>query len=113
VKTYTALFLLGTSLAAISIAGCDRPAERLRTQPNAIAGVHIDDSEVNQRVRLAFVQDEILNDFAITVETINGDVKLTGVVDNPGQSDYADKLVRRIEGAHTIHNHLTTKNPID
>jgi hyperosmotically inducible protein len=108
-KTHTGLLLLGTTLVTIFIAGCNKPPEMPSTQPNATTGTHINDSDVNRGVRSALVQDEILKGFGITVETINGDVNLTGVVDNQGQSDYADKLVRGVDGVHTIHNHLSIK----
>jgi hyperosmotically inducible protein len=108
-KTHTGLLLLSTTLVTMFIAGCNRPPEIPSTHPNATAGIHISDSDVNQGVRSALVQDEILKGFGIAVETINGDVNLTGVVDNQGQSDYADKLVRGVDGVHTIHNHLSIK----
>lgn len=106
-KTRTGLLLLGTTLVTIFVAGCNKPAET--TQPNATVGTHIGDSGVSRGVRSALAQDEILKDFGITVETIKGDVNLTGVVDNPAQSDHADKLVRGVDGVHTVHNHLTVK----
>lgn len=108
-KTHTGLLLLGTALVTIFIAGCNKPPQISSTQPNATAGTHVNDSDVNQSVRSALIQDGILKGFGITVETIKGDVNLTGAVDNQGQSDYADKLARSIDGVHTIHNHLSIK----
>src|SRR5512139_4239412 len=108
-KTQTGLLLLGTTLVTIFIAGCNKPAEIPSTQPNATVGTHINDGDVNHGVRSALAQDEILKGFGITVETIKGDVNLTGVVDNQAQSDYADKLVRGVDGVHTIHNHLSVR----
>lgn len=106
-KTHTGLLILGTTLVTIFVAGCNKPAEV--PQPNATVGTHIDDSGVSRGVRSALAQDEILKGFGITVETIKGDVNLTGVVDNQAQSDHADKLVRGVDGVHTIHNHLSVK----
>lgn len=108
-KTHTGLLILGTTLVTAFVAGCNKTPEIPGTQPNATVGTHIDDSGVNRGVRSALVQDEILKGFGITVETIKGDVNLTGVVDNQAQSDHADKLVRGVDGVHTIHNHLSVK----
>jgi hyperosmotically inducible periplasmic protein len=108
-KSHIGLLFLGTALATLLIAGCNKPPETSNTQPSATVENHINDSDVNQAVRSALVMDEALKGFRITAVTTNGDVNLTGVVDNQGQSDYADKLVRGIEGVHTIHNHLSIK----
>lgn len=108
-KTHHGLLVLGITLVTMLIAGCNKPTEMPGTQPSATEGAHINDSDVNVAVRSALVQDEILKGFRITAETAKGDVKLTGVVDNQGQIDYADELVRNIDGVHTIHNHLSIK----
>jgi osmotically-inducible protein OsmY len=108
-KIQIGLLFLGTTLATMLVAGCNKPTEISGTQPSTTVETHINDSDVNLSVRSALAQDEILKGFGITVETTNGDVKLTGVVDNQGQFDYADKLVRGIEGVHATHNHLTIK----
>jgi len=108
-KTHNGLLVLGVTLGTLLIAGCNKPTEMPGTQSSAIEGTHISDSDVNQAVRSALVQDETLKGFSITAVTTNGDVQLAGVVDNQGQIDYADKLVSNIDGVHTIHNHLTIK----
>jgi hyperosmotically inducible protein len=91
------------------ITGCNKPIEISSTQPSAIEATHIIDSDINLAVRSALVQDETLKGFSITVVTTNGDVNLTGVVDNQSQIDYADKLVRNINGVHAIHDNLIIK----
>lgn len=40
---------------------------------------------------------------------LKGDVHLTGAADNQNQLDHIVKLVRSIEGVHSIHDELTIK----
>ncbi|BBP02468.1 BON domain-containing protein [Sulfuriferula nivalis] len=108
-KTHKGLLIVGTALATMLIAGCNKPTEMPSTQQGATEAAHINDSGVDQGVRSALVQDDILKGFRITAVTTNGDVMLTGVVDDQSQIDYADKLVRSVDGVHTIHNHLEIK----
>ncbi len=108
-KTHNGLLVLGMTLGTLLVAGCNKPAETPGTQTSTTEGTHINDSEVNQAVRSALVMDETLKGLSITAVTANGDVKLTGVVDNQDQIDYSDKLVRGIDGVHSIHNHLSIK----
>ena len=108
-KAHNGLLVLGMTLGTLLFAGCNKPAEMPGTQPSATEGTHINDSEVNQAVRSVLVTDETLKGLSITAVTTNGDVKITGVVDNQGQIDYANKLVRSIDGVHSIHNHLSIK----
>lgn len=107
-KSYVG-FLFGTMLAAMSVAGCNKPAENSSSQPGVHEGRHLNDSDVNKGVKSALLQDVTLGGFEIAVVTTKGDVKLTGVVDNQGQIDHMVNLVAGIKGVHTIHNHVSIK----
>jgi hyperosmotically inducible protein len=61
---------------------------------------------VTANVKAALLGDTKLNRFDIEVATRNGDVRLTGLVDNQRQIDHAIELARSIDGAHSIHNEL-------
>lgn len=54
-------------------------------------------------------QTESLKGTDITVVTLKGDVRLTGVLDSQAQIDEALRIARAAEGAHTIHDELTVK----
>lgn len=114
-KTFPKLFLLSATLVGITtIVGCDKSPETTSAQTSALVGSHSgstsdNDSEVTLRVKSALAQDEILKKFEITVSTLKGDVRITGVVDNQAQIDHADKLLHSIEGVHSIHDELTIK----
>jgi hyperosmotically inducible protein len=96
------------------ITGCNKPTETTGKPTSIAPEAHtattsINDSEVTSRVKSALVQDDILKTFEITVATLKGDVRITGIVNNQAQIDHADKLLHSIEGVHTIHDELTIK----
>ena len=67
------------------------------------------DAAVSEHVRTALQRNDQLRGFNIAVETINGDVRLNGILDTQAQIDEVIKIARGSEGAHTIHDELTLK----
>jgi len=111
VKTYSKLFILSaTIVSSAMIVGCNKPPPATETTtPSAIAKTEISDADVTMKVKTALLIDENSKSFGINVVTLKGDVRLIGVVDNQGQLDQIDKLVRSVEGVHSIHDELTIK----
>jgi osmotically-inducible protein OsmY len=110
-KMHTKLLILSTAFFSITmLAGCNKPQETPATlQSGSTMGAEIKDSDVTIMVKTALLLDEKTKGFDITVATLKGDVRLTGVVENQNQIDYVKKLVRSIEGVHTIHDELSIK----
>ncbi len=110
-KTHAKLLILSTTLIAITtLTACNKPQETTSTaQAASSIKAEIKDSEVTTNVTTALLLDEKTKGFDIAVATLKGDVRLTGVVDNPSQIDYVNKLVRSIEGVHSIHDELSIK----
>lgn len=72
-------------------------------------GTKIDDTNVTGRVKAALLADPDVKSFDISVATLNGEVQLTGTVDNQGQIDQATKIARATEGASSIKSDLRIK----
>lgn len=104
----------GVAVVALAVlTGCDKVpdvasnvASPTTTAANA---VNVPDADVTTNVKTALRQDAALQQFNISVATIKGDVRLTGVVDMQSQIDAALKLARGAEGVHAIHDELTLK----
>lgn len=111
-KTYAKLFILSaTFLGMTSVIACNKPREAANTSnPSISVKTEIGDSDVTTKVKTALHNDELVKNFDIAVVTTKGDVRLTGAVVNKNQLDYIVKLVRSIEGVHSIHDELTIKN---
>jgi hyperosmotically inducible protein len=110
-KRAVRLLLVSTlaCLMTMSMVACNKAQEPKVAPPGSMAGVEVSDSELTTQVKTALIRNESLKGFDIAVVTTKGDVRLTGVVDNQGQIDQADKLVRSIDGIHAIHDELTIK----
>ncbi|NNM51959.1 MAG: BON domain-containing protein [Pseudomonadales bacterium] len=65
--------------------------------------------DVTHHVKTALIQNESLKGYDITVVTSNGDVRLTGILNNQAQIDEAIKIARASEGVHAVHDELTLK----
>jgi hyperosmotically inducible protein len=110
-KTYSKWFILSaTFIGMTTIIGCNKPQEVTEsTKLSSNVKVEMSDTEVTTKVKTSLLADLKVKSFDIAVVTIKGDVRLTGTVDNQEQLDHVDKLVRSIEGVHSIHDELTIK----
>ena len=110
-KSLTKLFILSATFVGMTmIVGCNKPQEAADTTKLSTAvNTAISDSDVTTKVKTALQSDEMAKSFDIAVVTTKGDVRLTGVVDNQAQLDHIDKLVRSVEGVHSMHDELTIK----
>ena len=72
-------------------------------------GKKIDDTVVTTRVKTALLADADIKSFDISVLTFNGEVQLSGFVNNQGQIDQAVRIARAAEGAASVKNELTIK----
>jgi osmotically-inducible protein OsmY len=99
-----------TLFGITSILGCNKPQNTTdSTKPITSVKVEISDIDVTSKVKTALSNDEKVKLLEISVVTTKGDVRLTGYVDNQVQIEYIDKLVRSIQGVHSIHDELTIK----
>jgi hyperosmotically inducible protein len=72
-------------------------------------GEKIDDTVVTTRVKTALLADPDIKSFDISVLTFNGEVQLSGFVNNQGQIDQAVRIASATEGATGVKNELTIK----
>ena len=107
-KTHAGSLLFCTALlSTMLLTACNKPQET--TGAVSTMKAEVSDSELTMRVKTALVTEESIKSFDIAVVTTKGDVRLTGVLDTQSQIDTVDKLVRSIEGVHSIHDELTVK----
>ncbi len=72
-------------------------------------GTRFDDATVTGRVKTALLADPDIKSFDISVLTSQGEVQLTGFVDNQGQIDRATQIARATEGASSVKSELRIK----
>jgi hyperosmotically inducible protein len=109
-KVRVSILVLCATVITTMVTGCNMPEDTTGTsKPNSTLKAEVKDDEVTKRVQAALAKDETLSGFDITVATLKGDVRLTGSVNVQNQIDYVNKLVRSIDGVHSIHDELAIK----
>ena len=114
-KTRAYSLVLGATLVGtmtMLAAGCDKPAPPAETTvvvQTAPAGPDVNDVDVSTRVTAALAIDPELASYPITVVTLKGDVRLSGVVDTQAQIDRAAEVARAIPGVHSVNGELTLR----
>jgi hyperosmotically inducible periplasmic protein len=88
------------ALAAATLAGC---ATGPAYESNAAA---VDDATITADVKASLVQDPETRGSNISVNTIRGDVELTGFVNSRDEGDQATHDARRVAGVRSVDNKL-------
>ncbi|MBK1732390.1 BON domain-containing protein [Thiococcus pfennigii] len=98
-RTWAARFVPGLALVAM-LAGCGS------TGPRQVTARYIDDSVIKINVRAAIVNDASLAVRQLGIETYNGVVELSGVVDSQQAVARAGKVARSVDGVRSVSNSL-------
>ena len=109
--------LITLAAATLALSGCGKAMlptpESTTAAATASASMPADgnvvDIEVTTHVQTALLNEASLQGQTITVATLKGDVRLTGVLDTREQVDTALRVARAADGVHSIHDELTVK----
>ena len=89
-------------LLIMGLAACQTPAGRS-------AGGVVDDSTITTKVKAELFSDKLLSGFAISVDTFQGEVTLTGGVDSQQLKDRAGNITSSVRGVEKVNNLLKIK----
>jgi len=92
-----------------STAGESPSAAKPDASGSSVVGTKMDDAAITAKVKAAMLADSDVKGMQINVDTTNGDVKLSGSVDNQTQIDRAVEIARKTEGVANVTNQLTLK----
>jgi BON domain-containing protein len=67
------------------------------------------DAALTARVKAALTAERAIASTAISVETYEGEVQLSGFVPAPDMASRAGRLVAGVSGVRTVHNNITVK----
>jgi len=94
--------VLSIFLLLFAFAACETPAGRS-------AGEVVDDSTISTKVKAKLFDDPQLSGLAISVETFQGEVTLTGAVNTPADKERATEVAQTVRGVKTVNNLLSLK----
>ncbi len=91
-------------LALVALDSCRTPAGRT-------PGEVVDDSTITTKVKGKLFEDGMLKGMAISVDTFEGNVTLTGAVANEQQKARATAVARSVYGVKKVNNLLSIRKP--
>lgn len=95
---------------AQNVSGTKSVQNRVSLKGSATSvGIKVDDGIVTTKVKAALLGDADVKSQDIAVVTRNGEVQLSGFVDNQGQIDRATRLVEGTDGVSKVINELSIK----
>lgn len=74
------------------------------------AGQYVEDSVITAKVKAVLLKDLKTKSFAVSVETRNGTVLLSGFVDDEGQAKRAVEIAGGVQGVVSVKNGLAVKS---
>ena len=99
-KTLTATF---ACLALLGATGC------AVTRGQETVGAYVDDTVITSTVKSRFVQDDKVSAAAISVETLNGTVMLSGFAKNATERNTAETIARQVNGVKLVKNEIAIR----
>jgi hyperosmotically inducible protein len=101
-KSFRVSILLLCLAVLFSFSACQTPAGRS-------TGQVVDDATITTKVKAKLFDESILRGFAISVETFEGTVTLTGAVDTEEQKEKAGQVAASTDGVKKVNNLLKIK----
>jgi len=101
----TRTLLIATAVALTTLAGTGCAV----TRSQETVGAYIDDSTLTTRVKAKFAADSQVSAMAITVETLKGEVQLSGFAKNDEERARAERLARETSGVTVVRNDIAIR----
>ena len=73
------------------------------------AGAYIDDAGITTAVKAKFVEDKTVSATAISVETLNGTVQLSGFAKSSAEKEQAGSLARNVKNVRAVDNDIIVR----
>ncbi|MFO1327360.1 MAG: BON domain-containing protein [Rubrivivax sp.] len=103
-KIRSTLVALATATAALAILpGC------AVTRGQETVGAYIDDAAITASVKARFAENRTVDATSISVETLNGEVMLSGFARNLDEKFAAETIARNTKGVKGVRNQIEVR----
>lgn len=99
----TTFAIIFTSLALLFTAGC------AVTRGQETVGAYVDDAAITTAVKSRFVENKTVDAAAISVETLNGTVQLSGFAKSSSEKATAETIARGVKGVKGVKNDIAVR----
>jgi len=79
------------------------------TRGQSSVGEYIDDASITTQVKAKMVENKQVDAAAISVETLNGTVMLSGFAKNSTERATAEDIARGVKGVKSVRNEITVR----
>jgi osmotically-inducible protein OsmY len=91
------------AVALLAVTGC------AVTRDQSSVGAYIDDTAITTAVKSRMVDNKNVDASAISVETLNGTVMLSGFAKSAEERSVAESLARKTEGVKVVKNEIAVR----
>jgi osmotically-inducible protein OsmY len=92
-----------TAVALLSVTGC----AVMRDQQSV--GAYVDDTSITTAIKAHFIENKIVDAAAISVETLNGTVMLSGFAKSTQERNNAESIARQTKGVKMVKNEIAVR----
>ncbi len=93
------------ALAGITIIGSGCAVGR----GQSTAGAYVDDTAITAAVKAKFVEDKTVSASALSVETLNGTVQLSGFAKSTTEKAQAENIARGVKNVKSVRNDIVVR----
>jgi osmotically-inducible protein OsmY len=79
------------------------------TRGQSSVGEYIDDATITTQVKARMVENKTVDAAAISVETLNGTVMLSGFAKNASERSAAESIARNVNGVKSVRNEIAVR----
>ncbi len=99
----TTLAAIVAAVALLTVTGC------AVTRGQETVGAYIDDAGITTLVKSRFVENKQVDAAAISVETLNGTVMLSGFAKSSLEKNTAESIARGVNGVKMVKNEIAVR----
>jgi hyperosmotically inducible protein len=79
------------------------------TRGQETTGAYVDDSVITTQIKSRFVDSKEVDAAAISVETLNGTVMLSGFAKSATEKNAAESIARKVSGVKSVKNEIAIR----
>jgi osmotically-inducible protein OsmY len=93
-----------TAVALLTTAGC-----AVKSGQQTV-GSYVDDTAITSQVKAKFASDQTVSAMSISVETLKGEVQLSGFAKSMDEKMAAERLARSVSGVVAVKNDIVVRS---
>jgi len=79
------------------------------TRGQESVGAYVDDSAITSNIKARMVEDKSVDAAAIQVETLNGNVQLSGFAKDRLERQTAESIAMKVKGVKSVQNNIAVR----